>query len=147
MSLNIIHKPFEALTPSMLYDIMDIRLTVFVMEQEIMYVDTDYKDQHSIHYMLYDGDQLVSYLRLIKPGFKYDEYTIGRVATYQPYRQKGYATMLIKACMNDIKGSPIRISGQAYLKEYYEKLGFVTVKGPYLEEEILHYEMLFDNKK
>ena len=82
-----------------------------------------------------------------KPGFKYDEYTIGRVATYQPYRQKGYATMLIEACMNDIKGSPIRISGQAYLKEYYEKLGFVTVKGPYLEEEILHYEMLFDNKK
>ena len=38
----------------------------------------------------------------------------------------------------DLKGEAIRISGQAYLKDYYEKLGFETVKGPYIEEGILH---------
>ncbi|PKK87666.1 MAG: GNAT family N-acetyltransferase, partial [Tenericutes bacterium HGW-Tenericutes-7] len=33
-----------------------------------------------------------------------------------------------------------------YLKAYYEGLGFKVVKGPYLEEDILHYEMVCLNQ-
>ena len=36
----------------------------------------------------------------------------------------------------------IRISGQGYLKGFYEALGFETIHGPYMEDEIPHYEML-----
>ncbi|MDR4969097.1 MAG: GNAT family N-acetyltransferase, partial [Acholeplasmataceae bacterium] len=141
MLSKIVKKSFNELTNEELYRIFDLRFKVFVMEQKILYLDTDFKDQNSIHYMIFEDDQLVSYLRLVLPGFKYKEYALSRIATDPDYRLKGLATELIRVSMNDVKGQPIRISGQAYLKDYYEKLGFKVVKGPYIEEDILHYEM------
>ncbi len=145
MSLNIVKKTFGELTNQELYQILDLRGKVFVMEQKILYLDTDYKDQKSVHYMIFEGNKLISYLRLVEPGYKFKEYAISRVLTEPDYRNKGLATKLIKEAMQDIKGQPIRISGQAYLKSYYEGLGFNVVKGPYIEEDILHYEMIHPN--
>ncbi|RJX24956.1 MAG: GNAT family N-acetyltransferase [Acholeplasma sp.] len=147
MSLNIVKKTFNQLTNQELYQILDLRGKVFVMEQRILYLDTDYKDQKSIHYMIFEQDKLISYLRLVEPGYKFKEYAISRVLTDPLYRKKGLATKLIQEAMQDIKGLPIRISGQAYLKSYYEGLGFHVVKGPYVEEDILHYEMLSLNNQ
>ncbi len=146
-SKKIYKKNFNQLTNQEVYDMLDLRYTVFLMEQEIFYVDTDYKDQPSMHYFIKDDkDKIISYLRVIPKGIKYDEYTVGRVVTDQKYRKLGLATILMEEAKKDLKGEPIRISGQAYLKDYYEKLGFKTIKGPYIEEGILHYEMLCDNK-
>ncbi len=116
------------------------------MEQQILYVDTDYKDVKSIHYMIKDNDQLVCYLRLIQKGVKFKEYALSRIATDPNYRGRRLASKLIKEALDDVKGDPIRISGQAYLKDYYETLGFEVVNGPYLEEDILHYEMVHPNQ-
>ncbi len=146
MYSNIIKKTFNELTQQELYDLLDLRSQVFVMEQKILYVDTDYKDQHSIHYFIKDQNKMICYLRLVEPGYKFDEHAISRVATHKDYRKQGLATKLILESMKDIAGKPIRISGQAYLKSYYENLGFKVVKGPYVEEDILHYQMLFENK-
>ncbi|MBN2300679.1 MAG: GNAT family N-acetyltransferase [Acholeplasmataceae bacterium] len=146
MYSEVIKKEFKELTNEEIYQILDLRSKVFVMEQQIMYVDTDYKDQKSIHYMIKDDDQIVCYLRLIPPYIKFNEYALSRVVTDPNYRSKGLASKLIVETMNDIKGFPVRISGQAYLKSYYEGLGFEVVKGPYLEEDIEHYEMLHLNK-
>lgn len=145
MEPAILKKTFNELTNEELYQILDLRLKVFVMEQEILYTDTDFKDQKSIHYMIKDKNVVVSYLRLCLPGVKYPEYALSRVVTDSKYRKQGLATKLIIESMHDIKGNPVRISGQAYLKEYYEHLGFKVVKGPYMEEDILHYEMLSSN--
>jgi ElaA protein len=145
MSLKIVKKPFIKLTNQEVYDLLDIRLDVFVTEQHIIYTDTDYKDQHALHYLLYQDYKVVSYLRMILPGYKYKEYAIGRVATRKFDRNKGYATKLLKEAMNDVKGQPIRISAQAYLKDYYQKVGFEVVGEPYIEEGILHIEMLAKN--
>ena len=145
MEVVILKKTFNELTNEELYQILDLRLKVFVMEQEILYTDTDFKDQKSIHYMIKDKGIVVSYLRLCLPGVKYPEYALSRIVTDPNYRKLGLATKLIKESMNDIKGHPVRISGQAYLKEYYENLGFEIVKGPYMEEDILHYEMFTKN--
>ncbi len=146
MYSDISKKTFKELTNEEVYQILDLRLKVFVMEQQIMYVDTDYRDQKCIHYMIKDDDQIVCYLRVVPKGLKYEEYSLGRVATDPNYRSHGLATKLIKKVMDDLKGEPIRISGQAYLKSYYEGLGFTVVKGPYLEEDISHYEMIFLNR-
>lgn len=115
------------------------------MEQKILYLDTDYKDQKSIHYMIKDQGKIVAYLRLVPPGVKFPEYALSRVVTDPKYRSQRLATLLIHESMHDVKGNPIRISGQAYLKAYYEGFGFVVVKGPYMEEDILHYEMVHPN--
>lgn len=146
MFSEIVKKSFKELSSEDIYQILDLRLKVFVMEQQIMYVDTDYKDQKSIHYFFKDGDRIVSYLRLIPPHIKFDEYALSRVVTDPNYRSHGLASKLIVEAMKDVKGNPIRISGQAYLKDYYEHLGFQIVKGPYLEEDILHYEMVHPNR-
>lgn len=145
MEYAILKKTFNELTNEELYQILDLRLKVFVMEQAILYTDTDFKDQKSIHYMIKDKGVVVSYLRLCLPGVKYKEYALSRIVTDPLYRKHGLATKLIIESMNDIKGEPVRISGQAYLKDYYEKLGFEIVKGPYMEEDILHYEMFSNN--
>jgi ElaA protein len=146
MSLRIVKKAFKDLTNQEVYDLLDIRLDVFVTEQKILYTDTDYKDQHAIHYLLYHDDKVVSYLRLILPGYKYKEYSIGRVATRKIDRHKGYATKLLLEAKNDVKGQPIRISAQAYLETYYQKVGFESIGDPYIEEGILHVEMLAKNE-
>ena len=38
---------------------------------------------------------------------------------------------------------PIRIGAQAYLKNFYESLGFVQTSDIYMEDGIPHMEMLF----
>jgi ElaA protein len=146
MLSNIVKKSFKELTNQEVYQILDLRNKIFIMEQKILYLDTDYRDQKSIHYMIFDGVVLVSYLRLIPPGVKFNEYALSRVMTDPKYRSQRLASKLINEAMQDVKGFPIRISGQAYLKNYYEGLGFKVVKGPYIEEDILHYEMLNSNK-
>ncbi len=134
------------MTNEEIYDMLDLRYTVFLMEQKIFYVDTDYKDQKCMHYFVKnETDKIVSYLRILPKGLKYEEYAIGRVVTDQKYRKQGLSTMLMQEAKKDLKGQAIRISGQAYLKAYYENLGFKTIKGPYIEEGILHYEMLCVN--
>jgi len=146
MLSNIVRKSFKELTNQEIYQILDLRNKVFIMEQAILYVDTDYRDQKSVHYMIFDGEKLVSYLRLIPPGIKFqNEHALSRVVTDPEYRSQKLASKIIKEAMHDVKGFPIRISGQAYLKGYYEGLGFKVVKGPYIEEDILHYEMLNSN--
>ena len=146
MDKSIFKKRFDELTNEELYQILDLRCKVFVMEQKILYLDTDYKDQKSIHYMIKDQGKVVAYLRLVPPGVKFLEHALSRVVTDPKYRSLGLATLLIHESMNDVKGFPIRISGQAYLKAYYEGFGFVVVKGPYMEEDILHYEMVHPNR-
>ncbi len=143
MSYHILKREFNQLSVTELYQILDLRSRVFIIEQTCIYPELDYLDQMSMHYMLYDGDTLASYIRLIPPGYKFKELAISRVVTDPLYRQHGYATKLIKEAMEDIKGCPIRISGQAYLKTYYEHLGFKVVRGPYQEDNIPHYEMIY----
>lgn len=146
MLSNIVKKSFKELSNQEVYQILDLRNKIFIMEQKILYLDTDYRDQKSIHYMIFEGEELVSYLRLIPPGVKFKEHALSRVMTDPKYRSQRLASKLIIEAMKDVKGFPIRISGQAYLKAYYEGLGFKVVKGPYIEEDILHYEMVHSNK-
>jgi len=145
MELSILKKTFKELTNQELYEILDLRSKVFVMEQKIMYVDTDYLDQECLHYMIYDDDILVSYLRVIPKGIKYIEYSFGRVATLYNYRKQGLSSKLIKEVIKDLKGFDIKISAQSYLKSYYEKFGFTVLGDEYLEENIPHLKMLLIN--
>ncbi|MDY0074334.1 MAG: GNAT family N-acetyltransferase [Acholeplasmataceae bacterium] len=139
-------KTFEKLEVEELYQILDLRSKVFIMEQTCLYQDIDGLDRMSIHYMLKKDGLLVSYLRLMPPGLRFLEHTLSRIVVDPTHRHQGYATKLIKKAMQDIKGLPIRISGQAYLKDYYESLGFSIVKGTYLEDGIPHYEMFTKNE-
>ncbi len=45
---------------------------------------------------------------------------------------------------DDLGKKRIKLSGQAYLTEFYEDLGFKKVSDLYLEDGIDHYEFLYE---
>ena len=79
---------FDDLNPSKLYEILALRVNIFVVEQNCAYQDLDYLDQRAMHYWIDDSDGLVSCLRVIDEGATR---RIGRVATRQDSRSNGLA--------------------------------------------------------
>ncbi|MBN2794215.1 MAG: GNAT family N-acetyltransferase [Clostridia bacterium] len=142
--MNWIVKHFETLTLKELYDFLTLRSAVFVLEQECPYQDVDGKDEDAYHVMGYEGDNLVAYCRLLKPGISYEEASIGRVIVKASARKSGLGKTLMNHALNFLKDEHhIRISAQAYLKEFYSDLGFEQVSEIYLEDNIPHIEMLY----
>ena len=145
----VIIKSFEELNKTELYQIAQLRIAVFIVEQDCPYPDLDDMDQESLHVWIRDGNEIVSYLRITPPGLRFVEPSLGRIVTKQNYRSKGFAENLIKQAINYIyaeKPEAIRISAQSYLEKYYEKFGFFKASDEYLEDNIPHIEMLLDAK-
>jgi ElaA protein len=137
---------FEELGVDNLYDALQLRSRVFVLEQG-PYLDADGLDRESWH-LLGRGASgtLVSYLRVVDPGVKFDEPSIGRVLTSPETRGGGGGRALmtegVAGCERLWPGRAIRISAQAHLERFYGSLGFVRVGPDYLEDGIAHVEML-----
>ena len=132
-----------------LYTAMQLRQEVFVVEQNCPYLDADGKDQYGYHLFLYEEDQLKAYARLLPEGVSYDNYSsIGRVVSAKSARGKGYGIQLmneaIRQCRILFPGSPIKISAQCYLQEFYEGFGFHAVGESYLEDDIPHVAMILN---
>lgn len=140
---------FEALGVDALYDALALRCRVFILEQG-PYLDPDGIDRHAWHLLGRDGDAadapLVAYLRVVDPGAKFDEPSIGRVITAPEARGRGLGAVLVAEglarCRAAWPGRPVRISAQAHLRRFYGALGFETVSDDYLEDGIPHVEML-----
>jgi ElaA protein len=137
---------FAELAPAALYEILQLRSQVFVVEQDCVYLDPDGNDQLSLHVSGRVDDSLVCYARLLPPGCKYPHASIGRVVTSQAVRRTGYGRALmqqaITCCGDAWPDSPISISAQQYLEAFYQEFGFSTVSQPYMEDGIPHLEML-----
>jgi ElaA protein len=141
-------KKFSELSINELYALLQLRAKVFAIEQDCVYQDLDDKDQDAVHVMGYDGNQIVAYSRLLPHGISYEDVSIGRVVTDTAYRRYGIGKELMKlsidACHQYFGAGPIRISAQLYLKAFYEGFSFVALTEPYMEDHILHIEMLKD---
>ncbi|WP_444916663.1 GNAT family N-acetyltransferase [Microbulbifer sp. JMSA003] len=141
---------FKELTLSQLYEVLRVRQEVFTVEQDCPYQDADGKDQHSWHLICWEGDennpQVMAYLRVVCPGLKYREPSIGRVLTAEASRGTGLGKELIRrAVMHTCEEYPntgIRISAQQHLDRFYGEFGFEQVSEPYQEDGIPHIEML-----
>jgi ElaA protein len=138
-------KSFSALSPDELYAILSARNAVFVVEQQCVYQDADGYDQQALHLVIPHEGLLGAYCRILLPGAKYPEWSIGRVLTVDSARGKGLGHTLMQQALEAIAshgGGAVRISAQAYLQRFYEHHGFVRVSEPYLEDNIPHIEML-----
>ena len=139
-------KTFKELTTSELYEILQLRSEVFVVEQDCVYQDIDGKDQKALHVLGYKNEKLVAYTRIFKPGDYFKEASIGRVVVEQKERQYKYGYTIMNASIEAIKTyyneTIIRISAQTYLKRFYNNLDFKEVGEEYLEDGIPHIAML-----
>lgn len=140
------YKFFDELTTTELYDILWLRSRVFVVEQNCVYLDTDYKDQKSYHLMGKINNILVAYVRILPPGLSYEEASIGRVITNPDFRGNGYGidlmNLAIEKTLSQFNANSIKIGAQLYLHKFYSDLGFVQSGEEYLEDGIPHIEML-----
>lgn len=144
--LDIQTKTFNQLNTTELYDLLQLRSEVFVVEQDCVYQDIDGKDQKALHILGYRGSKLVAYTRIFQPGDYFDEASIGRVVVKEKERQYGFGYDImnasIEAIKKNFKTSEIRISAQTYLKRFYNNLGFKEIGEEYLEDGIPHVNMI-----
>jgi len=137
---------FDQLGVDNLYDALQLRCRVFVLEQG-PYLDPDGVDRACWH-LLGRGtdDALLAYLRVVDPGVKYAEPSIGRVITAPEVRGTGAGrTLMVEGmagCDRLWPGRALRISAQAHLERFYGEFGFVRVGADYLEDNIPHVEMM-----
>ncbi|WP_396182141.1 GNAT family N-acetyltransferase [Flavobacterium sp.] len=145
MQLTFKIKRFNELSLTELYNVLQLRSEVFVVEQNCVYQDIDGKDEKAVHLLGTFGEEIVAYVRIFKPGDYFQVASIGRVVVKQSYRDRkwGYYLMqeAIEVTKTVLNETNITISAQLYLKKFYENLGFVQTSEMYLEDDIPHIEM------
>lgn len=139
-------KYFTELTVDELYDMLALRSEIFVVEQNCVYADLDFKDKRAYHLMASTEKKTIACARILAPGTSYPESSIGRVCCHNRFREIGLGKELMRraidTCLTIYPKHAIRISAQVYLQKFYEDLGFQAKGTIYLEDEIEHIEML-----
>jgi len=140
--------PFADLSLLELERIYAARQQVFCVEQQCAYLDVDGYDEHAHHLAAWSPAHRcpLAYARVLEPGQKYPEPSMGRVLTLEPARAAGLGRELVQRALGVSAslwpGAGNRISAQSRLERFYAGFGFRPVGAPYLEDGILHTEML-----
>ena len=163
---------FPELAAAELYAALAARQQVFTVEQRCAFQDADGHDVHAWHLFAWAEDAsavvrthtppkaarseallggppalfLAGYLRVLDPGRKFAEPSIGRVLTVAPYRGIGFGRTLMAEGIARTRRvwpeRPVRIAAQQRLERFYANLGFRTLGAPYQEDDIAHVDML-----
>ncbi len=152
-NINWLTKNFNELSLDQLYDMLKLRVDIFVVEQNCPYPDLDSVqgegDRHSktLHLLGYQHGQLVAYLRILAQGQGYADFvSIGRVTVASKARgnRLGHElmTQALTICQQIFPKQDIKISAQEHLTGYYQKHGFNAVSTIYLEDNIPHIAMI-----
>ena len=140
--MNIEIKEFNELSTLELYEILQVREEVFIVEQNCIYKDLDNKDLTALHLILKEDLEIIAYLRILKTKVNSREISFGRVLVTQKGRGKGYAKLMVNNAIQYIektyKDKTITIEAQSYLKKFYQGFGFVESSDEFLEDGIPH---------
>lgn len=140
---------WDEMTPDVVYAAMRLRSAAFVVEQNCVFPDMDGRDPSCAHLCGWDGaGALLAYLRLVPPGVRTPDVSLGRVVVAATARGQGLGRAVmqegLRGCAARYPGLPVRVSAQQHLERFYRSLGFRTVGAPYDEDGILHVDMLRD---
>ena len=139
-----------------LYDLLKLRVAVFVVEQACPYPELDGSDlsAQTRHFWLEEkSGETIATLRLIEGGLIEGglieggpggrrQFRIGRVCTRAAARGHGYATRLLQAALADVGADPCALNAQTYLIDMYARHGFVVDGDEFCEDGIPHVPML-----
>jgi ElaA protein len=137
---------FSELTVQQLYAILAARSEVFVVEQNCVFPDMDGLDAESLHLSAWNQQgQLAAYLRIVPPGLKYPQVSLGRVVTSPAARGTGVGKQLMAKGLENLyihyPGAEVLIQAQQYLEKFYQSFGFITISDVLMEDGIPHYMM------
>ena len=144
--MDIQTKSFQELTTRELYQILQLRSEVFVVEQDCVYQDMDGKDFKALHIIGTGNNEIMAYTRIFGPGDYMDQACIGRVVVKKSARKEGYGKVIMEASIQAVRDhyntTTIHISAQTYLQKFYKELGFNPEGEVYLEDDIPHILMI-----
>jgi len=142
---------YDHISTDELYEVLALRQRVFVVEQHCPFLDADGLDRYSWHLLgrlplLQSKPSLAAYLRIVPPGRRFDEPSIGRVITAPEVRGRGLGRVLmregIRRTTELFPGRAIKLSAQRYLESFYGSIGFAVTGKPYVEDGIPHINMI-----
>lgn len=145
-------KAFGALDAREVYEMLQARSEVFVVEQNCVYGDIDGLDPGAWHLFAWDwvgeaGERpvLAGYLRVLLPDAGDPDVRIGRVLTTAGYRGIKLGNALLERSIQHIAqqwpGVPMRLHAQAHLQKFYGAFGFKPVSDVHDEDGIPHIWM------
>lgn len=128
-----------------LYELLRLRVDVFVVEQASPYAELDGRDlePRTRHYWLGGAgrpEPVLGYVRLLEePG---GAFRIGRLCTALPVRGRGLGRRLMDAALAEVGRADCRLDAQEHLAEFYRLLGFVPTGPAYDWDGVPHVPML-----
>ena len=145
--MRIERRAGDVISAAQLAAVLRLRAAVFVVEQRIISNDLDPAIDclaTTMHYAVFaeDGEdggdgEALAYLRT----YPYEgARKIGRVVTAASVRGTGLGVALMEAVISHEPGLLV-LSGQLSVEGFYERLGFMRVGDPYVEEGIDHVWM------
>ncbi|HWB50510.1 MAG TPA: GNAT family N-acetyltransferase [Stellaceae bacterium] len=139
---------WDELSTAALYELLQFRQAIFVVEQASPYPDLDGRDSEARHLLLRRDGLLIGYLRLIAP----DEtdhrplVRIGRVSVAADERGHGHARRImaeaLRLAAELYPAHDIEIGAQTYLEAFYRGFGFTPSSSPYDDFGIPHIDLI-----
>ncbi|MDO6612623.1 GNAT family N-acetyltransferase [Shewanella sp. 1_MG-2023] len=149
MQWKLVH--FNQLSLDELYEVLKLRVDVFVVEQNCPYPELDNKDRlaETLHLLgINQQGELIAYTRILAAGVSYPQASIGRVIIAEQGRGKGIAHALMQRSIDVVKTqwpqTSIQIGAQQHLSDFYQQQGFTVNSEMYLEDGIPHIDMLLN---
>jgi ElaA protein len=140
-----VHRAWAAdLDPRTLYELLQLRVEVFVVEQACPYGELDGRDleDRARHYWLSGSGApkpMLGCLRLLKE--RTGEYRIGRLCTARTVRGRGLGRRLLEAVLGEVADGPCLLDAQEHLAEFYVRYGFSATGPAYDWDGIAHVPM------
>ena len=144
--MELIVKKYEELTLDELYDIIQARISIFVVEQTCPYQELDGKDRLAYHVFFRDEQGIQAYLRVLDRGDAFADCSIGRVITVA--RGCGLGAKLIaegiKVAKEKFGADKLVVAAQVQAGGFYAKQGFTQCSEEFMEDGIPHFMMEMD---
>ncbi|MBO5327984.1 MAG: GNAT family N-acetyltransferase [Clostridia bacterium] len=141
--MQTVIKTFNELSLDELFEIIKLRIEVFVVEQNCPYMEVTAEDKVSHHVYLRDESGIVAYLRVVPKGYKFDNVSLGRVITKK--RKVGLGAKIMQVGKQIAKqvylAERVIVEAQTYARGFYEKCGFTKISNEFSVDGIPHILM------
>ncbi|NRG17871.1 GNAT family N-acetyltransferase [Rhizobiales bacterium] len=148
--LHFSWKTLDDFSPRCLHAVYQLRVAVFIVEQDCAYQEIDDLDADALHLVVSVGEgagegTVAAYLRLIRPESE-KPVKLGRIVVSPAWRGTGLGRRLMEAGLEKAEslypGRPVFLSAQTQAARFYAAHGFKPVSPEYLEDGIPHVDML-----
>lgn len=127
-----------------LHSILDLRVAVFVVEQECPYQEIDGRDlePETQHVWIEDDRGIAAYIRILSDRANGETARrIGRVVTRSDRRGEQLSSQLIRASLERLGAVDTRLEAQSHLINYYRGFGYEPDGPEFIEDGIPHIPM------